>query len=69
VDGSAAGAENGASPLCFCGASRSPESPEVVEDAAGRENALSEEPMIMPRSIKIFPPTEGSIILSRFSVF
>ncbi len=41
---------NGASPLLLCGVSRIPEVfeiPEVVDEAAGSENAVSEEPMIM----------------------
>ncbi len=38
---------NGASPLGFCGVSRSPDRLELVEEAAGRENAVSEEPVIM----------------------
>jgi hypothetical protein len=44
-------AENGASLPGFCGNSRKPDSPAFAEEPIGEENAVSEEPIIIARSM------------------
>jgi hypothetical protein len=57
LPGSALGKDNagiaakGASPLGFCGVNFNPEKPVVADAAAGSENAVSVEPIIMAVSI------------------